>query len=110
MTKAWELVFGDLNRSKQKPRPTGITMVLDKCQGVQAVTDLLPLSGDVSLPADSHAHMKSLFTKHQIGRLHVVGSNDTTAPVIDASYRRFLLAMGNHLANQRYMLGKRPGG
>jgi len=46
MTKAWELVFGDLNRNKQKPRPTGITMVLDKCQGVQAVTDLLPLSGD----------------------------------------------------------------
>lgn len=46
MTKAWELVFGDLNRIKQKPRPTGITMVLDKCQGVQAVTDLLPLSGD----------------------------------------------------------------
>ncbi len=46
MTKAWELVFGDLNRKKQKPRPTGITMVLDKCQGVQAVADLLPLSGD----------------------------------------------------------------
>jgi hypothetical protein len=37
-----------------------------------------------------------------------VGSNDTTAPVIDASYRRFLAAMENHLANQKFMLGNRP--
>jgi hypothetical protein len=44
----------------------------------------------------------------QISRLYVVGSNDTTAPVIDASYRRFLTAMENHLANQKYMLGNRP--
>jgi hypothetical protein len=39
----------------------------------------------------------------------VVGSNDTTAPVIDASYRRFLAAMEAHLANQKFMLGQRPG-
>jgi hypothetical protein len=32
-----------------------------------------------------------------------------TAPVIDASYRRFLAAMENHLALQPFMLGKRPG-
>jgi hypothetical protein len=38
----------------------------------------------------------------------VVGSNDTTATVIDASYRRFLTAMENHLGNQKYMLGNRP--
>ena len=70
---------------------------------------VLPLGGDVTIPNDLHAQMKSVFTERQVGRLHVVGSNDTTAPVIDASYRRFLVAMENHLANQRYMLGKRRG-
>jgi len=70
---------------------------------------LLPLGMDVSLPADAHAQFKQWVAERQIGRLYVVGSNDTTAPVIDASYRRFLAAMENHLANQKFMLGSRPG-
>ena len=69
---------------------------------------LLPLGMDVSLPGDAHAQFKQWVTERQIGRLYVVGSNDTTAPVIDASYRRFLAAMENHLASQKFMLGKRP--
>ena len=70
---------------------------------------LLPLGMDVSLSKDAHEHFKHFFAERQIGRLHVVGSNDTTAPVIDASYHRFLAAMENHLANQKFMLGGRPG-
>ena len=70
---------------------------------------LLPLGMDVSLPQDAHEQFKHFFAERQIGRLHVVGSNDTTAPVIDASYHRFLAAMENHLANQNFMLGGRPG-
>ena len=70
---------------------------------------LLPLGFDVSLPQETCAQMKSWVAERQIGRLYVVGSNDTTAPVIDASYRRFLAAMENHLANQHFMLGNRPG-
>jgi glutathione S-transferase len=69
---------------------------------------LLPLGFDVSMPQENYQQMKSWVGERQIGRLYVVGSNDTTAPVIDASYRRFLAAMENHLANQRYMLGNRP--
>ncbi len=46
MTKAWEEVFGDLNRHKRKPRPTGITMVLDRCQGLQATADIMNMSSD----------------------------------------------------------------
>ncbi len=69
---------------------------------------LLPFSMDISLPADAHAQFKKHFSERQIGRLYVVGSNDTTAPVIDASYRRFLAAMENHLASQTFMLGGRP--
>jgi glutathione S-transferase len=70
---------------------------------------LLPLGMDVSLPKDAHQQLKNFFAERQIGRLYVVGSNDTTAPVIDASYRRFLAAMENHLTNQKFMLGGRPG-
>ena len=70
---------------------------------------LLPLGMDVSLPADTHKTFKDVFRERQIGRLYVVGSNDTTAPVIDASYRRYLAAMDAHLAEQGFMLGNRPG-
>ncbi|MEH6550145.1 MAG: glutathione S-transferase N-terminal domain-containing protein [Pseudomonadales bacterium] len=69
---------------------------------------LLPLSMDVSMPKDAHTEFKHWVEERQIGRLHVVGSNTTTAPVIDASYRRFLAAMENHLASQKFMLGNRP--
>ncbi len=70
---------------------------------------LLPLGFDVSMPEETLGQMKNWVAERQIGRLYVVGSNDTTAPVIDASYRRFLAAMEKHLANQHFMLGNRPG-
>ncbi|MCX2974994.1 glutathione S-transferase [Halieaceae bacterium IMCC8485] len=69
---------------------------------------LLPLSMDVSMPKDAHRQFKTWVEERQVNRLYVVGSNDATAPVIDASYRRFLTAMETHLANQNYMLGNRP--
>ena len=70
---------------------------------------LLPLGLDVSMPAEQLQEAKHWFSQRQIGRLYVVGSNDTTAPVIDASYRRFLAAMESHLASQKFTLGGRPG-
>ena len=70
---------------------------------------LLPLSVvDIRLPIADHKKIKQLVEERQTSRLYVVGSNDTTAPVIDASYRRFLTAMENHLTNQKFMLGNRP--
>ncbi len=69
---------------------------------------LLPLGMDVSMPQEAHRQFKHYVADRQINRLYVVGSNDTTAPVIDASYRRFLAAMERHLANQKFMLGNRP--
>jgi len=70
---------------------------------------LLPLGMHVNLPREAHQSFKKTFADRQIGRLYVVGSNDTTAPVIDASYRRFLAAMEKHLERQPFMLGHRPG-
>jgi glutathione S-transferase len=70
---------------------------------------LLPLGMDLTLPEDTLKTFKDVFSERQIGRLYVVGSNDTTAPVIDASYRRYLAAMEKHLSQQPFMLGTRPG-
>ncbi len=70
---------------------------------------MLPLGYNVSLSAQQHQQLKGYFTQRQVGRLYVVGSNDTTAPIIDASYRRFLKAMESHLSVQPYLLGQRPG-
>lgn len=70
---------------------------------------LLPFCINPSMSTAAHKSAKDFFTKRQIERLYVVGSNDLTAPVIDASYRRFLHALEAHLANQPYLLGDRPG-
>jgi glutathione S-transferase len=69
----------------------------------------LPLSMNVSMPPAALQQFKDYISQRQIERLWVVGSNEETAPIIDASYRRFLAAMEAHLANQPFMLGRRPG-
>lgn len=70
---------------------------------------LLPLTIDVSLDPGALTDRAEWVKDRQVRRLHVVGSNDTTATLIDASYRRFLGAMEKHLANQNFVLGGRPG-
>ena len=70
---------------------------------------LLPLNQKVDMGVEQLNQFKPYVTDRQVGRLHVVGSNGVTAPVIDASYRRLLAAMELHLEQQPYLLGKRPG-
>ena len=48
------------------------------------------------------------FTKRQIDRLYVVGSNETTAPIIEAAYVRFIEILDRLLAQKGYVLGARP--
>jgi glutathione S-transferase len=50
-----------------------------------------------------------MFAKRQIERLWVVGSNPTTAAVIEESYRRILTFLDAHLTEFRFVLGDRPG-
>jgi hypothetical protein len=42
------------------------------------------------------------------GRLGFVGSNPTTRPLIEASFKRVLEILDNHLKDRAYMLGGRP--
>lgn len=46
--KAWDNLLPDLacDRPVARPRQTGLTMVLDRCQGLRATEDLLELVGD----------------------------------------------------------------
>ena len=46
MTKAWTSIFPELAARSRKPRTRGVTMILDKCQGPAATSDLLAMSGD----------------------------------------------------------------
>jgi glutathione S-transferase len=69
----------------------------------------LPLWRNLSQSDQALARTSKTVTERQIGRLHVVGSNAVTGPVIEASYRRFLEAFEAHLMTQPYGLGARPG-
>jgi glutathione S-transferase len=51
------------------------------------------------------APVKAFIKERQISRLYVVGSNDITAPVIEASYRRTLGAMKRHLEVHPFLMG-----
>ncbi|MEZ5557101.1 MAG: glutathione S-transferase family protein [Pseudomonadales bacterium] len=70
---------------------------------------VLPHYADVTQPDAAIATMKKTFSGRQIGRLYVVGSNDTTAPVIEQSYRRFLGCLNEHLKAYPFLMGGRPG-
>ena len=70
---------------------------------------VLPHYADVSRPDEEMQMMKQEFSARQIARLYVVGSNDTTAPVIEASYKRFLHCLNEHLKSFPFIMGHRPG-
>ncbi|MDP2124911.1 MAG: glutathione S-transferase N-terminal domain-containing protein [Parvibaculum sp.] len=71
---------------------------------------ILPMWRGITAPKDELSKLSKLFADRQISRLYVVGSNDTTAPVIEASYQRFLDALSAHLEVQPFLMGGRPGG
>jgi glutathione S-transferase len=54
------------------------------------------------------AHARSAVAERMSGRLGFVGSNPTTAPLIEASFKRMLEILDAHLASRPYMLGGKP--
>ena len=77
---------------------------------IERAAAILPRWRGISAPEDEMQKMGKIFADRQISRLYVVGSNDTTAPVIEASYLRYLDAMKALLEKQPFLMGKRPGG
>ena len=70
--------------------------------------DILPRWRDISAPEAEMQKMGELFKERQITRLWVVGSNETTAPVIEASYVRFVDIFRDLLEKQPFLIGDRP--
>jgi glutathione S-transferase len=70
--------------------------------------EILPRWRNLTATDDEIEPLSRIFRERQIGRLHVVGSNPTTAPVIEESYRRFLSLFAAHLVHGPFVLGRRP--
>jgi glutathione S-transferase len=70
---------------------------------------VLPLWSRVNIPDAKIAPVRKMIAERQVGRLYVVGSNATTGPVIEESYRRFLRLFDAHLQGLPFLMGSRPG-
>ena len=62
----------------------------------------------VNTPDGTLMELKKFIAERQIERLWVVGSNDTTADLIDTSYKRFIKLMDNHLSVSKFLFGDKP--
>lgn len=69
---------------------------------------VLPHWSAIDVTDEQIAPVQKMITERQVSRLGVVGSNDLTAPVIEASYRRFLRSFDAHLQTSRFVFGRRP--
>ena len=69
---------------------------------------ILPLWRRTAVSDEQLKPFSKMIAERQISRLGVVGSNEVTAPVIEASYVRFLHAFDAHLQTQPFLFGERP--
>lgn len=69
---------------------------------------IIPLWISSMMPTAVHRKVKAMFAERQVSRLSYVGSNPQTLPIIEASYRRLLLALNTHFEEHRFLLGSRP--
>jgi len=75
---------------------------------IKKAGSILPLWRGLQMDTEQHLKFSAFVADRQISRLYVVGSNDVTAPVIEASYRRFLAIMDELIRRQVFVLGSRP--
>ncbi len=76
---------------------------------IERAGQILPRWRNLTASDADIAPMSRFIAERQISRLYVVGSNDTTAPVIEDAYRRFLDLFRAHLTSGGFTLGRRPG-
>ncbi|MBL6693628.1 MAG: glutathione S-transferase family protein [Proteobacteria bacterium] len=61
-----------------------------------------------TLPKEELAELKSFITQRQSERLWVVGSSDSTAELIERSFRQFIKLLNDHLSHSSFILGDKP--
>ena len=75
---------------------------------VESAKRLLPRWNAIDRSDAEIAERGRMVAERQVSRLGVVGSNPTTAPVIEASYRRLLHLLDARLAESNFLFGERP--
>ena len=75
---------------------------------IEQAGTVLPHWRAIQADRETLAALKAQFSKRQIDRLYVVGSNDITAPVIEASYQRLLALLDGLIEAQKFVFGGRP--
>lgn len=76
---------------------------------IEKAGQILPRWRRVEGPEEDFQQAAKMVSERQISRLWVVGSNETTLPVIEASYRRILELFRDHLTERPFLMGHRPG-
>lgn len=76
---------------------------------VAQAAQVLPRWINITWADDFIARRGALFSKRQIDRLYVVGSNATTGKIIEANYEAFLDTFNAHLSRYPFLMGGRPG-
>ncbi|MGO4395817.1 glutathione S-transferase N-terminal domain-containing protein [Variovorax sp. M-6] len=76
---------------------------------IRKAADILPRWRRLTATEEEIAQLSAQFSRRQIDRLRFVGSNPTTAEVIESSYRRFLACFEAHLGTWPFLMGARPG-
>lgn len=74
----------------------------------EKASTVIPLQHAIDLAEDQHQIAKQNFADLQTSRLWVVGSNENTAPIIEASYTRLLKILDRCLSLSPYLFGNRP--
>ncbi len=69
---------------------------------------LLIFWGSSTIDDEMATAMSDHFSKRQIDRLYVVGSNETTAAIIEAAYARFVDILNDLTKKKGFVLGSRP--
>ena len=75
---------------------------------IENAARMLPRWSSPDTPDEKLVEAGRAFARRQVERLAVVGSNEETAPLIEASYLRLLERLDAHLCAHRFVFGGRP--
>lgn len=76
---------------------------------IKKAGDILPRWGKINMPEDQAQQLGEFVRERQISRLSYVGSNATTKPTIEDSFKRFAALLDKHLTDHPFLMGERPG-
>jgi len=77
---------------------------------IDRASKTIPLHwGGLQMDEKIYAASKAFFSKRQIDRLPVIGSNPITAPLMEAGYLRLLGLLDAHFSHHAFLMGARPG-